>query len=66
VATGAVIWDVDTAREFSTVNDKPAHGGSMDVAGPAIVDGMLFVNSGYGQWGGMAGNILGAFSVGGK
>src|SRR5262249_35284393 len=23
-ATGAVIWDVDTAREFVTVNDKPA------------------------------------------
>ena len=42
-ATGAVIWDVDTAREFPTVNDKPARGGSIDVAGPAIVNGTLFV-----------------------
>lgn len=65
-ATGAVIWDVDTAREFPTVNDKPARGGAMDVAGPAIVNGMLFVNSGYGQWGGMPGNVLLAFSVDGK
>jgi polyvinyl alcohol dehydrogenase (cytochrome) len=65
-ATGAVIWDVDTTREFVTVNDKPAHGGSLDVAGPAIVNGMLFVNSGYSQWGGMAGNVLLAFSVDGK
>jgi polyvinyl alcohol dehydrogenase (cytochrome) len=65
-ATGAVIWDVDTAHEFPTVNGKPARGGAMDVAGPAIVNGMLFVNSGYGQWGGMPGNVLLAFSVDGK
>ena len=48
---------------FSTVNGKPAHGGSMDAAGPAVVNGMIFVNSGYGQWGGMPGNVLLAFSV---
>src|SRR4030095_6570913 len=65
-ATGAVVWDVDTTREFVTVNAKPAHGGSIDVAGPAIVNGMLFVNSGYGQWGGMPGNLLLAFSVDGQ
>lgn len=64
--TGAVLWDVDTAREFETVNGKPARGGSMDVAGPAVVNGMLFVNSGYGQWGGMPGNVLLVFSVDGK
>jgi polyvinyl alcohol dehydrogenase (cytochrome) len=38
----------------------------MDVAGPAIVNGMLFVSSGYAQWGGMPGNVLLAFSVDGK
>jgi len=64
--TGAVLWDVDTAREFETVNGKPARGGSLDIAGPAIVNGMLFVNSGYGQWGGMPGNVLLVFSVDGK
>ncbi len=60
--TGKVLWDTDTAREFSTVNGKAAHGGSLDVAGPAVVNGMIFVNSGYGQWGGMPGNVLLAFS----
>jgi polyvinyl alcohol dehydrogenase (cytochrome) len=65
-STGKVIWDVDTAREFPTVNGKPARGGSLDIAGPAIVNGMLFVNSGYGQWGGMPGNVLLGFSVDGK
>ena len=64
--TGAVIWDVDTAREFPTVNGNPARGGAMDVAGPAVVNGMVFVNSGYGQWGGMPGNVLLAFSIDGK
>jgi polyvinyl alcohol dehydrogenase (cytochrome) len=38
----------------------------MDAAGPAVVNGMVFVNSGYGQWGGMPGNVLLAFSVDGK
>ena len=62
-ANGKVIWDADTAREFSTINGPPAHGGSIDAAGPAIVHGMILVNSGYGQWGGMPGNVLLAFSV---
>ncbi len=61
--TGVVLWDTDTARDFPTVNGKPANGGSIDAAGPAVVNGMLFVNSGYGEWGGMPGNVLLAFSV---
>jgi polyvinyl alcohol dehydrogenase (cytochrome) len=65
-ATGEFLWDADTAREFPAVNGKPAHGGSMDAAGPAVANGMVFVNSGYGQWGGMPGNALLAFSVDGK
>jgi polyvinyl alcohol dehydrogenase (cytochrome) len=65
-SSGEILWDVDTAREFATVNGKPAHGGSMDAAGPAVVNGMVFVNSGYGQWGGVPGNAFLAFSVDGK
>ena len=65
-ATGEVLWDTDTAGEFQTVNGQAARGGSLDAAGPAIVNGMVFVSSGYGQWGGMPGNVLLAFSVGGK
>ena len=31
------------------------------MGGPAVVHGMVFVNSGYGQWGGKPGNMLLAF-----
>jgi polyvinyl alcohol dehydrogenase (cytochrome) len=65
-ATGEILWDADTAREFETVNGKAARGGSLDAAGPAVVNGIVYVNSGYGQWGGMPGNVLLAFSVAGK
>lgn len=64
--TGKVLWDTDTEREFKTVNGAPAHGGSMDTGGPVVVNGMVFVNSGYGQWGGAPGNVLLTFTVGGK
>jgi len=60
-ADGAVIWDFDTAREFQTVNGVKAKGGSMSGTGAVAAGGMLFVNSGYAQVGGMAGNVLLAF-----
>src|SRR5262249_47385903 len=63
---GKVIWDFDTAREFATVNGVAARGGTIDVAGPAIANGMVLTTSGYAQWGGMRGNVLLAFSVDGK
>lgn len=65
-SSGEIIWDFDTAREYDTVNGSKAKGGSIDVAGPVIAAGMLYINSGYAQWGGMAGNVLLAFSVDGK
>jgi polyvinyl alcohol dehydrogenase (cytochrome) len=58
---GHVIWEYDTVREFKTVNNVPAKGGSMDGPGPVVVDGMLYVPSGYGNWGGNPGNVLLAF-----
>jgi polyvinyl alcohol dehydrogenase (cytochrome) len=64
--TGEVIWDTNTAHAYAAVNGGTARGGSMDVAGPAVVDGMVFANSGYDQWGGMPGNVLLAFSVNGQ
>jgi polyvinyl alcohol dehydrogenase (cytochrome) len=58
-----LLWAVDTARDYATVNGVPARGGAMDGPGPTIVDGMLYVNSGYAQWGGLPGNVLLAFEV---
>lgn len=63
---GHILWHFDTAVEFPTVNGKPAHGGSIDATGAAIVGGTVFVNSGYNQYGGMPGNVLLAFSVNGQ
>jgi polyvinyl alcohol dehydrogenase (cytochrome) len=65
-ADGKLLWDLDTAHDFKTVNGVDAHGGSMNVAGATIANGMLFVNSGYNVLIGMPGNVLLAFSVGGK
>lgn len=65
-ARGDVVWDIDTVREYETVNGQKAQGGSLDGPGPVIAGGTLYVNSGYGQWGGMPGNVLLAFSVDGK
>jgi polyvinyl alcohol dehydrogenase (cytochrome) len=61
---GKVLWEYDTAHEFTTVNGVRANGGSMSNGGPAIVGGMLFVNSGYSHHGGiLPGNVLLAFSA---
>jgi polyvinyl alcohol dehydrogenase (cytochrome) len=60
---GKLLWDFDTAREYTTVNGVAAKGGSLDGAGAVIVDGMLFVSSGYPRFGGMPGNVLLAFGV---
>jgi polyvinyl alcohol dehydrogenase (cytochrome) len=63
---GRIIWDVDTEREYKTVNGVKANGGSLDESGPVIVGGVLYVNSGYFFQGSTAGNVLLAFSVDGK
>jgi polyvinyl alcohol dehydrogenase (cytochrome) len=59
---GRVLWDFDTARDYQTANGIKGKGGALDGAGPVIVGGMLFVNSGYARSGGMPGNVLLAFA----
>jgi polyvinyl alcohol dehydrogenase (cytochrome) len=59
---GRILWDVDTAHAYKTVNGVSGRGGSMDGAGPVIAGGMLFVNSGYARNGGISGNLLLAFA----
>jgi polyvinyl alcohol dehydrogenase (cytochrome) len=63
---GKILWDYDSTQEVTTVNGTKAHGGSIDVGGPAIANGVVLTTSGYAQWGGMTGNVLLAFSVDGK
>jgi polyvinyl alcohol dehydrogenase (cytochrome) len=59
--TGRVLWDFNTAQEFTTTNGLKAHGGSLNGAGPTVVSGMVYVNSGYTN--AMDGNVLLAFSA---
>ncbi len=60
---GRVIWDFDTVKSYDTVNGLKGNGGSLDVGGPTIAGGMLYVNSGYGVFFGHPGNVLLAFGV---
>lgn len=61
---GNVLWDFNTAQQYPTVNGVRGHGGSLNGAGPAVVDGVLYVNSGYTN--AMDGNVLLAFSTDAK
>jgi polyvinyl alcohol dehydrogenase (cytochrome) len=63
VASGEVVWEFDTNREFPTVNGVPARGASMLGPGPTVAGGMVFVNSGYGAFLGRPGNALLAFGL---
>jgi polyvinyl alcohol dehydrogenase (cytochrome) len=59
---GKTLWDFDTMREFMTVNGVKAHGGSIDGPGAVVVNGMVFISSGYPRNGGVPGNVLLAFA----
>ena len=57
--TGRTVWTFDMLREFATVNEVAAKGGSMGAPGPTVAGGMLFVGSGYvGLGNGTPGNVL--------
>jgi polyvinyl alcohol dehydrogenase (cytochrome) len=60
---GKIIWTFNTMRDYETVNGVKGSGGSIDAAGPVIVNGMVLTNSGYGAWRGKAGNVLLAFGL---
>ncbi|MEP6951589.1 MAG: PQQ-binding-like beta-propeller repeat protein [Ginsengibacter sp.] len=60
---GVVLWDYNTIQKYKTVNGIDGNGGSIDSPAPVTADGMLYVNSGYAQFGEKAGNVLLAFEV---
>ncbi len=62
--TGKVVWDFDTAQMYATINGIEARGGSIGGgSGPVFHGDMLFVNSGYGIYFHMPGNVLLAFEL---
>jgi polyvinyl alcohol dehydrogenase (cytochrome) len=61
---GQVLWQFDTTVELPTISGVKASGGSIGGAsGPVVSGGRLFVNSGYGIYGHMPGNVLLVFSA---
>jgi len=62
-ADGKILWEYDTAHEFETVNKVPAHGGAIGSPGATIVNGMLYIGSGYAVSGSNSGNVLLAFAA---
>ncbi len=62
-STGKIVWDFNTAQAFKTSNGIDGRGGSIDGPSPVISGTMLFVNSGYGIFGEMPGNLLIAFDI---
>jgi len=63
-ADGKEIWSFDTSKTFDAVNKVPTHGGAIASSGAVVVDGMLFVGSGYAvSSGASGGNALLAFGV---
>jgi polyvinyl alcohol dehydrogenase (cytochrome) len=60
-SSGAMLWSFDTVRDYQTVNGALGRGGAIDQAGPVVVDGWVYMNSGYANWGALPGNVLLAF-----
>jgi len=59
---GRQLWHYDTTQAVRTVNGVSGKGGSIGSAGAVVVNGMVFVTSGYvGFLNGQPGNLLLAF-----
>ncbi|MCG8440557.1 MAG: PQQ-binding-like beta-propeller repeat protein [Caulobacterales bacterium] len=61
-ADGEVLWEFDTKQDIEGVNGVIGRGGSMSGAGPAVADGHLAINSGYGLYTHEAGNLFLVFA----
>lgn len=63
IASGEILWQAETAIPFDASNGIKGHGGAIDVAGQVVVDGWLYVLSGYSMFGQLPGNMLLAYRV---
>ena len=61
-ASGRLLFQYDTARDYDTLNGVPGKGGAIDNASIVAANGYVFVNSGYGLMAGQTpGNVFLAF-----
>ena len=63
-ADGKQLWEFNTAQSFDTVNKVAGRGGQIATSGAVVVDGMVYIGSGYAiSSGASGGNVLLAFGV---
>lgn len=60
---GGILWEYPTQQRYEAVNGVPAFGGAIGATSPTIVDGMMYVGSGYTIFGNKPGNVLLAFGI---
>ena len=59
MATGKVLWEIDSTTQFTTVTGDATSGGAFGgAAGPIVHQGNLVLASGYGLYNHMPGNLL--------
>jgi polyvinyl alcohol dehydrogenase (cytochrome) len=58
---GGILWEYPTQQRYESVNGVPAIGGAIGATSPTIVDGMIYMGSGYSIFGSRPGNVLLAF-----
>lgn len=63
---GSTLWETNTRQSFGTRNGIEARGGSIEADGPVIMNGQLFVTSGYEKWAEAPGNVLLVYSLNGE
>ncbi|MBT4254892.1 MAG: PQQ-binding-like beta-propeller repeat protein, partial [Gammaproteobacteria bacterium] len=63
---GSILWETNTRQSFGTRNGIEARGGSIESDGPVIVNGQVFITSGYEKWGEAPGNVLLVYSLNGE
>jgi polyvinyl alcohol dehydrogenase (cytochrome) len=60
---GEMLWELNSLQDFTSVSGETARGGSFSGSGPVVAGGMIYVNSGYGIYNHMPGNLLLAIGV---
>ncbi len=61
-ADGKLLWEFDTKNPVTAVNGLVAKGGGISGAGPAVGEGYVVINSGYGLYFHAPGNALMVFA----
>jgi polyvinyl alcohol dehydrogenase (cytochrome) len=60
---GKIIWEFPTNKPFDTINGVKGKGGGIGASSPTVLDGMVYMGSGYAILGGSPGNVLLAFGT---